>query len=81
MSWSERIKGIRKFFGWSQADLGRRLMVTPTCIWQWEMERSEPGSLSRLILDRLGRNVDRGERLMYSDDTAEFLGQLFSPEV
>lgn len=81
MTWNEKVERIRAHFDWSRGDLARRMMVTVPCVVNWEKGRSEPVGLSRLILERLDRNVARGEVFAYSENTSDFLGQMFGESV
>ena len=55
----ERIAALRSKFGWSQAELARRLNISPSAVGMYEQGRREPpvdilASLSR----RLGVSMD-----------------------
>lgn len=58
MSFGKAIKTARKAKGMSQFELAMELVVTPTSVCNWELERNRPNRvLSQVIKDALGIDV------------------------
>lgn len=83
----ERIASLRTRLGWSQAELARRLHISPSTVGMYEQGRREPSvemlvALSRALdvsMDFLltGRTLCRGDWRAASDISEE--GQVFQP--
>lgn len=67
----ERIASLRARLGWSQAELARRMHISPSAVGMYEQGRREPSANMLIILARvLGVSIDfllTGKALCRSD--------------
>ena len=76
MSFSERIKKLRKHLGLSQKDFGEKIGVGTSHISQWERELSMPSSKALIGMANLGVNIN----WLLIGDGEMIMERLFSQE-
>ncbi|MBN1225210.1 MAG: helix-turn-helix domain-containing protein [Candidatus Aminicenantes bacterium] len=77
MSFSERIKKLRKYLGLSQKNFGEKIGVGTSHVSQWERDLSMPSSKALTGMANLGVNIN----WLLTGDGEMMRGGLFSPNV